>query len=312
MKHWFLFVFGIYYLMSESVSERKDRESNACLRMFVLMTERLYGIRHCTFNVHSLIHFVQSVINTGPLWATSTFVFEGYNRTLIRCFHGTQKVGFQICETFSLMKVMTELAVSCMEENTDVSVLYTSLASRHTKSKCTNVLSNNLRALGKGEQVILPPSKLLAASRLTGNQVHTSAIVYKRFIFHHQLYTSSDYFQSARHCNCYVAFTHGVYKYGRIETFLCVKLGPDCMNDNGFCLCDKANIILVKPFSITRRPLFVDARLGCSSDFLVNIDQHADNPNICIYPGDILQKCIFMKTDVSSYLCPLPSQFYWD
>ncbi|XP_034049085.1 uncharacterized protein LOC117530302 isoform X1 [Thalassophryne amazonica] len=179
MKHWFLFVFGIYYLMSESVSERKVRESNACLRMFVLMTERLYGIRHCTFNVHSLIHFAQSVINIGPLWATSTFVFEGYNRTLIRCFHSTQKVGFQICETFSLMKVMTELAVSCMEENTDVSVLYTSLASRHTKSKCTNVLSNNLHALGKGEQVILPPSKLLAASRLTGNQVHTSAIVYE-------------------------------------------------------------------------------------------------------------------------------------
>ncbi|XP_034025419.1 uncharacterized protein LOC117509911 [Thalassophryne amazonica] len=63
---------------------------------------------------------------------------------------------------------------------------------------------------------------------------------------------------------------------------------------------------------ITRRPSFVDARLGCSSDFLVNIDQQADNPNICIYPGDILQKCIFMKTDVSSYLCPLPSRFYWD
>ena len=79
------------------------------LHKFVLLNTRLYGDRHCTFNVHSLCHFAQSVLKCGPLWATSTFMFEGHNRTIGKLFEGNQNASLQICEMFLMAKNMASL-----------------------------------------------------------------------------------------------------------------------------------------------------------------------------------------------------------
>ena len=71
-----LFVRSISTLMKTSISEIDLRHCEEDLIAFVVRGQQLYGIRFMTFNVHSLLHLVDSVRMSGPLWATSAFVFE--------------------------------------------------------------------------------------------------------------------------------------------------------------------------------------------------------------------------------------------
>lgn len=49
-----------------------------------------------TFDIHLVTHNSQSVKHWGPLWATSTFVFESNMGTLLKYFHGPYYVPTQI------------------------------------------------------------------------------------------------------------------------------------------------------------------------------------------------------------------------
>ena len=48
------------------------------------------GDWHCTSNVHILLHLPDAVRSLGPLWAHSTFPFEGMNGWLSELYHGTR------------------------------------------------------------------------------------------------------------------------------------------------------------------------------------------------------------------------------
>ena len=52
--------------------------------------------RHCTMNVHTLIHYVDGVINLGPLWSQSTFAFENLNGWLTSLHNGPSKPDKQV------------------------------------------------------------------------------------------------------------------------------------------------------------------------------------------------------------------------
>ena len=83
LNHFFLFVYGIYVLLGDSISNDSIALSEVCLSKFVIQLEQLYGISSCKFNAHCLTHLGQCVKNCGPLWATSAFTFESLNHTLI-------------------------------------------------------------------------------------------------------------------------------------------------------------------------------------------------------------------------------------
>ena len=40
--------------------------------------EKLYGIEHTTFKIHSLTHLATQVLNFGPLHKHAVFHFEGF------------------------------------------------------------------------------------------------------------------------------------------------------------------------------------------------------------------------------------------
>jgi hypothetical protein len=261
-------VYGIYHLMGQSISPDVINKANACLKKFVLLTSQLYGKRHCTFNVHSLCHFAQSVFNSGPLWATSTFVFEGYNRTIGKLFHGTQKVPLQIGQMFLLSKNMAMLASECIDANThpDVSILYKSLSSGYVVSRRELVLNEGLKVLGKGCAVTLLPSKVIAVQDLVKMRINKSAVSYTRFVYDHQLFSGINYTRCVRHCNSYIQFIHPKYSFGRIQSLVVVKLECSCVVGMG-CSCKESYVLLVEPFDIGGRSQFVDCGLSCSSDF---------------------------------------------
>lgn len=62
----------------------------------------IQGTRSLTFNMHQLLHLVQSVQNHGPLWTHSCFYFEDYNGQLRHFFHGTQNVEVQVSKQISV------------------------------------------------------------------------------------------------------------------------------------------------------------------------------------------------------------------
>lgn len=70
--------------------------------------EILYGEVNMTYDVYLMLHLALSVQNWGPLWKTSCFPFEGYNRTIKSLFHGTRYVPTQISENFAISRLLTK------------------------------------------------------------------------------------------------------------------------------------------------------------------------------------------------------------
>lgn len=54
------------------------------------------GPRYVLMNQHMLLHLMKSVIDHGPLWCSSLFVFEDWNGDITNYFHGTQNVAHQV------------------------------------------------------------------------------------------------------------------------------------------------------------------------------------------------------------------------
>ena len=77
LDHYTLLVESIFILLQDSISEAELRLCVEKLLIFVAKAQDMFGQSVLTFDMHSLLHLVQSVRMTGPLWSTSTFPFEG-------------------------------------------------------------------------------------------------------------------------------------------------------------------------------------------------------------------------------------------
>ena len=63
LKHLFLYVFGIYTLLGDSITENAIELTETSLIKFVVQVEQLYGLKCWVFNVHCLTHLAKCVKN---------------------------------------------------------------------------------------------------------------------------------------------------------------------------------------------------------------------------------------------------------
>ncbi|KAL7290608.1 hypothetical protein TKK_0015370 [Trichogramma kaykai] len=70
------FVDSIYKLLQTNITQQEIDESEMQLLQFVGESIIEYGIEFATFNLHSLLHYTETVRLCGPLWAISAFPFE--------------------------------------------------------------------------------------------------------------------------------------------------------------------------------------------------------------------------------------------
>lgn len=96
-----LFSRSIYTLLKLEITTDELRQCELDLLKFTGECEILYGNRAPTFNVHSLLHLVDSVRKTGPLWSSSTFHFENGIRICKNYVNGPNNVGYQIVTKWS-------------------------------------------------------------------------------------------------------------------------------------------------------------------------------------------------------------------
>ena len=200
LHHFFLFVYGIYTLLGDSISSSAINLSELCLTKFVIEMEDLYGLSNCKYNVHCLTHLAHCVRDCGPLWATSAFTFEAHNHVLINMFHGTQYVPQQIADTFLLKAQIAFLTRRCLDGDSCTSV-------KEALSKLTNDVKfkhqngdDGLTPLGSEKSVTLNAHWTIALERLLDLTVNKQVgIIHERFIYNHQLYSSVSYTRSKRH-----------------------------------------------------------------------------------------------------------------
>nr|XP_055062963.1 uncharacterized protein LOC129446026 [Misgurnus anguillicaudatus] len=116
LNHWSKLVKGVSLLLGENITREQITESESLLTDFVKDMEVYYGETNMSYNVHLCLHLPRSVVNWGPLWAHSAFVFESYNAKLLDMIKSTQGVALQIVKTFWLQKALPFYGQTIMQD----------------------------------------------------------------------------------------------------------------------------------------------------------------------------------------------------
>lgn len=94
--HFCLLASSICILLKEGITLEELQIVDQALLLFVKEFQKLYGYQWLTLNQHQLVHFVDCVRNTGPLFVKDCFIFEDLNRFIVQHIHGTQEVDAQL------------------------------------------------------------------------------------------------------------------------------------------------------------------------------------------------------------------------
>lgn len=112
LSHWSRLVSSIYILLQDSISSMELSIARRLLYEFVNSVQALYQKQEMTFNVHLLLHTVDSVKNWGPLWAHSTFVFEAMNHMVQKFAKCSNGLALQIARGYLLSSSLRFMELS--------------------------------------------------------------------------------------------------------------------------------------------------------------------------------------------------------
>ena len=86
---------------------------------------------------------------------------------------------------------------------------------------------DGLTPLGSGKSITLSPHWTIALEHLLNVTANKEVgITHERFIYNHQLYSSTSYTRSEQHTNHSVSLNHPIFNYGVILSLLNIK--PIC------------------------------------------------------------------------------------
>ncbi|OXU17388.1 hypothetical protein TSAR_010786 [Trichomalopsis sarcophagae] len=130
LKHYQLLVKSKFTLLKDNILEFELNNCEKDLKKFVCQFQDLYGLEAMTFNVHSLMHCVQSVRQTGPLHLNSAFTFENSIYNLKQYINGSKGMDIQIARKH-LQKLVFQYEAKNAVKN----------ASEETMTYCFNIFS---------------------------------------------------------------------------------------------------------------------------------------------------------------------------
>ena len=295
VKHWDLSVDGISILLKVSIKSIDIEFSRTCLTEFIHGVEELYGREHVSFNVHLLAHLPESVINWGPLWIQSAFLYENANQLLLSYVKSSNGVANQICDTFRLQSVVERLSTLCSQIMLDPQKIYLdSLLNKEKKPKPSLVLANTL-VLGAASNIDkLTRQQFLALQRMNVNiDKHSVIQSYKRVIVNRKLVHSKQYSKVEKRASYYVLLHNS--QIFEIDLNLAIKT-----NDN------ECAYALGRYFKRKNTALTQHRRL----EHLIVLDKR-DELLACISTSEIKEKVTLIEMSDSSILiaCMHPNHF---
>ena len=149
----------IFILLLESISKRQLEHAERLLLHFCILFEDYYGLRFQTENFHVLVHLADDLRSLGPLWTHSCFHFEDKNGFLLKTFHGTQNIQFQIISAVLTAKKLPELRRTFLPEDGPVTDFYQNMVSSYRFSNGIT-LSEGYFALGASSERMIFNFKL--------------------------------------------------------------------------------------------------------------------------------------------------------
>jgi hypothetical protein len=212
-KHWMLLVNGVLMLLQKKISKENVALAHLCLMKFVIQIPKLYGLQHVSYNMHLLTHLANTVLNWGPLWASSAFAFEDANGRIKELFHGTQSVPQQMVKNFLLLRSVSNsvLVKDAVQGGGD-------LFAKLTRSTFTSrglKIDLHLVILGKPSACTIQNNYVLCeyTEKITDHR----AEMYQRFVYRDILFASESYCQEYGREDSYVMlFAEGNIVYARV------------------------------------------------------------------------------------------------
>ena len=77
LQHYLTYMIALRLLTQEKIVEDDIKDAFTLLNYFVMRFEKLYGLEHMNYKIHSLTHLAIQVLNVGTLHKHAAFHFEG-------------------------------------------------------------------------------------------------------------------------------------------------------------------------------------------------------------------------------------------
>lgn len=293
LEHYFYLAFSVHILLQESISQHELQMAHESLVRFVKDMEVLYGKENVSFNCHQLIHLTESVLNWGPLWATSAFSFERNNGNLRCLLKGINDNPQHIYQRFLFWQLIPKhLSSLVYNQHSDFGELLAMLTPVKDGS-------GSDKPLGKSHHLDLTGSIKLAIEELLHRPVLVKSVeAYDSFTNGHIVYHSTQSKESGK-TDCFVKLKNG--RYGEIQLILLFKENCVCTSN---CLCQAIPIIVVHLYDMKPGTLFSNIHPNnVSKTVFVRVE--STDQSKAFFLEDIKCKCMY----VDGWLVPVPNTY---
>lgn len=302
LHHTALLVRSMYTLLQSTIT---DTELNVCeydLTKFVGMFQVFYGSRYMTFNVHTLLHTVNSVRKTGPLWATSAFPYESMIFQLKKHVHGPDGIMNQIANKH-IAKFDLQLSLE-KATNSDVCKEFCGNLFSHAdtiNAVNVNLVSDDATAvlIGKSNNVNIKDFDYFETCDQTKELLSYSRCIYKKTVFH-----GMNYNRVERTNDTVVTLKSGMFV--EIQQFL--KLEDKCFVEVVEFHVTKLTFETYKKINFEN--MQYDKNSECTSlkmNHIFIVEKYGKKFIVSV--NEITDKCLFFTCNEIQYICTIPNKF---
>jgi hypothetical protein len=257
-KHLFLLVTSLHTFMKEEITPEDIKLCDRHLRKFCSMYKTLYSAKEETFNLHMLIHYGQSVLQSGPLWASSTFLFEAANNFLKKSVHGSGNIPMELHNTAKIYHAIHNFNSIC------------------EKNSRPNLNSFKLSCKVNQECLSLDHYRIL--EHQDGYDKTLTTDVYLRCVVNEFTFTGETYTLAEKTCCSYaIARSCGVTLYIKLQYFI----------SNG------AQSFYIAKQLINEGPVYFDRTLDVTVNHIIRISELSDP--ICGPLSELLKPVLYLE-----------------
>lgn len=270
--HWSLLVNAIKILIRPGISKDDINSAHTKLEKFVTETQKLYGKKSMSYNVHQLLHLAQSTLDWGPLLSHSCYPFESGNGKILKMIKSANGVVHQVCRTLQF-----EYCASVLKKKVDL-IQYSPikefiyyLKNNHT-FKTLKFDNSKIRYFGKPILVKNKWINLLNLSEKTS--------CYKKICKDKSIFTS---IKNNTRCDNSIAWTNKGY-------IQIVEFIVDHENEKEYTICKR-----------------IKSRNAFDSDGSIQLVESISNKEIHIATSKIIKIAVPIKLENDLYICDIPN-----
>ncbi|XP_015249752.1 PREDICTED: uncharacterized protein LOC107097209 isoform X1 [Cyprinodon variegatus] len=297
-KHWMLLISSLHILLSKFASQEEISFAEVCLLQFVTEVPSLYGLEHCSFNCHLLVHLPDCARNWGLLWANSAFVFHDVQSRLLQTYSRTQSASPLIFKQFvSFNEIVRKGKDVLKDAGAEITSLFSSMTSCGSLTKSSNHIGEDVFTLGCGSQRSLTARELATLP----NKDTWPTTEYTCFVSRGMLVTTLDHSVSCKRNNSVIETTSG---FGVVESAVVIE--KDCSCDkSSSCSCRELVVFCRKLLPANSQPTILNTQINRNiAEFLVRV--RSSDELFVVTCQSIISKCFVMQQKGGLYLMRLP------